>query len=478
MLRPEISADPNVSGPLGALALSRVTPRSPTLALRAVAWQRDLERLGVILPFSLVHDVGLLFAAPRAEITIGPRVELAASLTRQPGVTELLASLDELVRALAASDAVRRATELRVSDVVVTALLGRLLGPIAQRTKTARPYAVKLPSDASIFELDERDLAALFAAHPRAFELDALAALRSARLYVMTLADALDLDTLQLLGMLGLGAASAPMLEVDLLAALASSATHDIVHFSLDILPSVLETRAAPGASTHAAFGYAGVGRRGSVDGIVLTELAWDEDEFVRRFVDDELLYFTRGQSQDEARRLHVLLVDATASMRGDRTTFARGLALATAKKLVLAGEDVQVRFFDARLYDPIRVRGKELPTAQILSFRGERGQNPGRIFTQLAHELRLMRSREAREPVVHLFTHGANAVPRSVVAHVTSLARVVAVFIAPHGGQLELDYLDLLASHFLVTNETLAEKVARAEKAKSILEVGAKVDA
>ena len=51
------------------------------------------------------------------------------------------------------------------------------------------------------------------------------------------------------------------------------------------------------------------------------------------------------------------MLVDASASMRGAREVFARGLALALAKKFSLRGGDVWVRFFDSRLHDAARRR-------------------------------------------------------------------------------------------------------------------------
>jgi hypothetical protein len=107
---------------------------------------------------------------------------------------------------------------------------------------------------------------------------------------------------------------------------------------------------------------------------MVLTELAWDDEELARRMVDGELLYYTREQAPDEARRLHYLLIDASASMRGDRQVFARGLAIALGKKLQLAGEEVWMRFFDSRLYDVQRAREGQLPAAWLLGFKGERG--------------------------------------------------------------------------------------------------------
>ncbi len=57
--------DPAIAGPLGSLALSHVRAGSSSLALRAIRWHEGLTRLGVVLPFMIVHDVGLLFAAPR-----------------------------------------------------------------------------------------------------------------------------------------------------------------------------------------------------------------------------------------------------------------------------------------------------------------------------------------------------------------------------------------------------------------------------
>src|SRR6185436_14796784 len=112
--------------------------------------------------------------------------------------------------------------------------------------------------------------------------------------------------------------------------------------------------------------------------------------------------------------------------MRGDRQTFARGMAITTDKKLLLEGEDVAFRFFDSRLYELHRARGGQLPTAHLLAFKGERGRNPARVFAEL--------------------------------------------FILPSGGKLDLDYLDLLNAHWVVDHATLAHGAARADAAKSIL--------
>jgi len=462
-------ADPAVAGPLGSLALSYVRPYSSSLALRALRWLEGLERLGVVLPFCLVHDVGLLFAAPREQLGVGPRVGGDVLAGRMRDGARLAEVYRSVLVELGESEAARRAAQLKMNDDLIIVVLSRLLGTVAARTAVPPAYRPAVPIDASLFDDLEPQLPALFAATRREFEAAALGALESGRLFVLTMADALDLDTLRLFGMLGSEAAGA-LAQVDLLAALESPEANDIVNFSLEILPSVLETKTRPAAGTSASHGYSGLGTRGSIDSMVLTELAWDDLELVRRIADNEVLYFAREQSKDEQKRIHYLLIDASASMRGDRQTFARGMAIATGKKLLLEGEDVAFRFFDSRLYELHRSRNGQLPTAHLLAFRGERGRNPARVFAELSTELDMARHRDPRSPVVHLFTHAALYIPREMVQAVRQHAHLAAVFILPSGGKLDLDYLDLLNAHWVVDHATLAHGVARADAAKSIL--------
>jgi len=467
--------DPAIAGPLGSLALSQVRPGAAQLALRASLWMENLERIGVVLPFFMVHDVGMLFAAPSTQYEIGARADIP-SLLRSRGagnvehVSALVTSYKRTLTELADTEASRKAGQLRLGDDLVTAVLARLLGVVAARN-TRRPVGLgRPPLDPGLFERLEPQLVTLYQAVDRGFEIAALEALDQARLFVLTLGDAIDTDTLRLFGLVGTDGGAGAMGQVDLLAAFESPEANDIVTFSLEILPSVLETKTRPAAGTAAAFGYSGIGTRGSIDSMVLSELAWDDAELARRIADNELLYYAREQSRDEQRRVHVLLVDASASMRGDRQTFARGMALATGKKLVLEGEDVVFRFFDSRLYEVARAKNGQLPTAYVLSFKGERGRNPARVFAELATELELMKLRDSRSPVVHLFTHAALYIPRDMVQAVRQLAHIAAVFILPSGGKLKLDYLDLLHAHWVVDHATLSKREARGDAARSIL--------
>ncbi|MFT3765501.1 MAG: hypothetical protein QM820_08310 [Minicystis sp.] len=463
-------ADPAIAGPLGSLALSQVRPLSTSLALRALRWLDGLSRLGVVLPFALVHDVGLLFAAPREQLAIGPRVPPETIVPRLRDAARLTEAYRAVLAELGESEAARRAAQLKMSDDLVVVVLSRLLGTVAARTNAQPAYRSAVPVDASLFDDLDAQLPALFGTVKREFEAAALVALESGRLFVLTMADALDLDTLRLFGMLGSEASAGALAQVDLLAALESPEANDIVNFSLEILPSVLETKTRPAAGTSASHGYSGLGTRGSIDSMVLTELAWDDLELMRRIADNEVLYFAREQSRDEQKRIHYLLVDASASMRGDRQTFARGMAIATGKKLLLEGEDVAFRFFDSRLYELHRARNGQLPTAHLLAFKGERGRNPARVFAELSTDLEMARHRDPRSPVVHLFTHAALYIPREMVQAVRQYAHIAAVFILPSGGKLDLDYLDLLNAHWVVDHATLAHGAARADAAKSIL--------
>ena len=85
---------------------------------------------------------------------------------------------------------------------------------------------------------------------------------------------------------------------------------------------------------------------------MVLTQLAFDDEVFEQKLVDRELFYYTHEKQYENERRVHYVLVDGSASMRGVREVFARGLALALCKRLALLGEEVILRFFDSRLYE------------------------------------------------------------------------------------------------------------------------------
>lgn len=485
---------------LGSLLLSAVRPGADALARRALGWARDLDRVGIDVPLPVVHDLGILLSAPPSQYVLGQRRALTAALAGRASALSTHARYVQAIQALATEPTLEQIRALRPADDLVVVLLGRLLGGGRDGRATSRGALLEGMASSELVDLDRR-LPALFSEAPRDADLAGLARFVDDSLRLRVVLDTIDLDTLELLSVFGHGAADAAapgagalsgIAQVELFAALSSLQANDVVNFSLELLPSVLETtrRAAPG--TYAVGGYQGLTRRGSLDSMVLTELAWDDDELSRRLLDDEVLFHARERSEDEAARVHLVLVDASASMRGDRTTFARGVAIALAKRLELEGEEARIRFFDARLYEPFgamargpaRATGKRGTLAaslpHILAFRGERGRSPERVLRQLVAELDVLRTRDHRSPVVHLITHAAFYAPRALVLEVRARAAMFGVFItprvevdqadAPARPLLDLDWLDILDGHFTVDQGTLSRKDDRAARGREIV--------
>jgi hypothetical protein len=80
------------------------------------------------------------------------------------------------------------------------------------------------------------------------------------------------------------------------------------------------------------------------------------------------------------------------------------------------------------------------------------------------------LRLRDQRDPVVHVITHAALHVPRQLVTEVAKQAHLFGVFILPSGGDLDLEYLDLMEGHAVVNHETLGQQAARANAASKIV--------
>jgi hypothetical protein len=478
---------------LGPLLLAAVRPAAEPLLRRALGWARDLERLGVDVPLPLAHDLGLVLSTPTTQIDIAPRRGAAQALANSPGAAKMHEAYVEAIQSLSTDDTVERVRALRPSDDLVVVLLTRLLSREGKARTVDR--AIETCDLTHLSDLDRR-LPSLFTEVQRDADIEGLARFLRELQRLRVVLDTIDLDTIRLLAVVGQnpGGDSVPAMgavsgiaQVELLAALNSLQANDVVNFSLELLPAVLETKRRSAPGTWATGGYQGLTRRGSLDSLVLTELAWDDEELARRIVDDEVLYHARERSEDEAARVHLVLVDASASMRGDRTTFARGVAIALAKRLELEGEEARIRFFDRRLYEPFGgasapgggARRGALAAAipHVLAFRGEKGRSPERVLRQLAGELDVLRARDRRSPVVHLVTHAAFYAPRSLVGEVRSRAALFAVFIAPHRNEekkeaeIDVDFLDLLDGYWTIDQATLAKSDDRARRGKEIVQ-------
>lgn len=459
---------------IGGLALSVARSDNPMQLVRSAHWRNVLNRVGLPVPFFAVHDLGTL-ATDEGDLWLARR-PAAASLPR--AASEHLDDWLSTLREIGSSEVIEKARSWRLRDELITVLLLKVLGPVYERHRGPgrRPAGAVLPLDPEFYRDLDPQLTQLFTPIDHTADLAFLHHLRRERLRLVTSVEQIDLDTLRLLGLFGAEASAASALSVlDLLNVMSNPDASDIVDFSLDLLPSVLETKRASGQQVFGVDGYAGLARRGSLDSLVLSELAFDPELFEQRFAEHEVFYYAREKQHEEERRLHYLVVDASASMRGQRAIFARGLALTLIKKLSLQGEDVYFRFFDARLYDTHHARRRASRTGinipYVLSFRGERGRNYAKVFGLLAGDLARLAKRERRTPILYLITHAECHVPLDTIERLRGIARLYGIFMLPSSGELDLEYLPRLHTVQVVDETALTRRETRAQRAMDIID-------
>jgi len=428
---------------LATLSRACVKLEEASASLQAVAWWNGLARLGLELPLVVVHDLGCLLARPLE------RMRLAAQSAVPDGpVTAYHGLLQEVAR----SDSLPSLDRAPLRDEIVAILLARLLADTCRawdaQVKTLRAPAL-LPLVSPHYDRAPSELAGEWNTEWVTAFLDHLVEQRSS---VLARIDQLDLGPLRLLGYFAPSAGAPDLAGLYQLFSAPRGAS--ALDFCLDLVPSLLETRRQGSPQTFAVDGYASVERRGSLDALLSSELAHDSEVFAVKALSDELLYYGHQRPRDERRRVHGILIDGSASMRGAREVFARGLAIALAKKLSLIGQVVWLRFFDSRMHRRVpaaTLGGADLP--YLLCFRSERGRHYARAFDDLLAELQ---AEEAQDLSLTLITHGQCHIPSATVARLARVASLYGVFILPPS-ELALDYLPLLRGHRLVTADSLA---------------------
>ncbi|MFZ9888386.1 MAG: hypothetical protein ACO3JL_12865, partial [Myxococcota bacterium] len=343
--------DPHsVERELGGLTFSRVLTDNPMVMVRAAHWHNLLDGLGLGLPYFLVHDIGLLLTERLGQGILVKARDRSLRAAQERGALHLDSDTERLLDAyrtlitdLARSELCQKAATSHMTDELLAAVIAKVIEPV-QTSIVRKSHNRKLPLTLATYENLEP---AHFLTDNLVTEvLGVIKVIVDARTRIRVSLEQVDLDTLKLLEMFkgeeGLGEATDLL---DIYRTLVMPEVHDIVNFSLDLIPSVLETKRSTGVQTYSIDGYASIETRGSLDGLLPSELAYDDDLFDQRFSNHELFYYGREKQDTQRERLHYILVDASASMRGLRTVFARGLALALAKKMTLRGEGVWMRF-------------------------------------------------------------------------------------------------------------------------------------
>lgn len=466
-----IGTERELRAELGSLLLSVVPPESEALVLRALHLRNQLAKLGTNVPLFVLHDLTAALTGPIDTAALKKNARFSSAESR----TTIAQNVDAWAALLARLAATHTAVQMRTmkpDDDLVAALLLRLVSPVLDRlpARMRRERAQVVPLDGDAISRGLRALPSCYVDSHQARNATFLEALVRSPLRLELLFEQVDLDTVKLLGAFGdskrLGATGL----IDLHAILGSPEANDVVNFSLDLLPSVLETKRASSRQTFSVDGYAGIERKGTLDSLMLSELAFDEDLFDQRFLENELFYYARERANEHEGVLHYICIDASASMRGKRSAFSRGLAIALAKKLSLLGEDVLIRFFDSRLYEAMRERERGLDVPYLLSFRGEHGRNYTHVFELLAEDVARRAKRDGASPIVYLITHAECHAPVELIERIAASSKLYGIFMLPSSGTLDLDYLPLLERAQVVDESMLHERKARATRALDIV--------
>jgi hypothetical protein len=420
------------------------------------------------LPLVVVHDLGLLLT--RGRHGSAARVVRLAPVGGAPNA--LLERYQALLSAVAASEVVDELGAAPLPDESVAVIIARVVGDVALRwaARGAQGLVDALPAISPVFEQERAELARR---HEPSWALGFVLRLVEQERGVVARLEQIEASALKLLGLFAVdgGAAGAGVGLAELYQLVSTTGVSDVVDFSLELLPSILETKRRPAAQRFSIDGYASIERRGNLDALLPGELAHDDEVFGLKAVSDELLYYAHERRQDAARRLHYVLVDGSASMRGAREVFARGLALALAKAFTLRGGDVWLRFFDSRLSERLdvgRAPRRELP--RFLTYRSERGRNYARAFADLAAELKAIRRESGREIALTFVSHAECHIPLATVDALAREATLTGIFVLP-SKPLELDYLPRLSRHAVVTAETLARAGEKRRRALEIVD-------
>jgi hypothetical protein len=481
---------------LASLGLCALAPPVAAAAATAAQWHNRLLSLGAAPPLFVTHDLGWALSLSSRARTDDPllRQEGGHRGERGPsaGYSALIRELVETTQPLA--DVLSRSR-----DEVRLALLAHLLLPLCRAyvrsSQDALPAQAELPLLASAYPTPAQygrepfgpfDPVLADALQPAAAFAQFLV---EQRLRLRTQLELIDIDLLRHVGAEKAGSARASLSRLsedpslglpDLLSLVAAEVpdVRDIVRFSQDLLPAVLEPQRSDDRQRYPIGGHASIEKTGSLDSLLGSELVFDDTLFLHRLSDGEALYYGRERPPEEQPGPAQILIDASASMRGKRQVFARGLAWALGRRLLMRRR-VTLRFFDGRLHEALPLSagaGESSTLFTLLSFRSQRGRNYARVFRDLARELRSPRrgSSDPRStgsrPSLYIVTHGECHVPPRLVQDVADYAELHAVFVMP-SGPLRIDYLPWLSSYQIVDESALDGREERRRLALGLID-------
>ncbi len=351
------------TSPFAHVATAGLLPDLPA------AWLRGAAAANRSLPLALARDLGLLLTHAPEQI----RIEKPAHLPFERDTTDYLNFLERLTHHPLVRELPRWLPQ--VSDAVLAVILARLV----EGLELPNEYGVPTGPAGIVFtqalsnELEHADVAQIWRGIPlnkrpdwgNLLPPEALARIESNLL-------ALNREEIRFMVRFGPPLSGGPDPR-DLMDILALTGLPRAARFALSqtikLLPRVSSTQTVGGIQIYPKGGYEGLARKGSLDNLLLTELAWPDEIFLHRVLNHEALYYGRERPRERRRELAYLVVQLGWGLGGDGQVIARALVLALAQAMRQRGYEV--------LYS---IAGSELTEPSVLN-------KPGQVGRMLYHK-------------------------------------------------------------------------------------------
>src|SRR5262249_34932396 len=151
-------------------------------------------------------------------------------------------------------------------DETLAVILARVVGDIYLRWQghARLPDATVLPTSAAAFEVPRAELVR---DHDPSWALPFIQRLCEQERTLLARLQQTELSAVRLFGLFPIDGAAADL--ADLFHVVGTSGAADVVDFSLQLMPSLLETKRRPAAQRFSIDGFASVERRGNVDALL-----------------------------------------------------------------------------------------------------------------------------------------------------------------------------------------------------------------
>ena len=450
--------------------------RPPADAVAAVGWWNLLARLGLPLPLVVVHDFGLVLSGGRSAF----RREVMRDGAPGGGV---LARYQALLARFAEAETIEELGTTPLGDETLAVILARIVGDIYMRWhgRSRLPETSTLPLSAPAYESARAELARL---HDPAWALPFIQRLCEQERTLLARLQQIELSAVRLFGLFPSTAPAADL--ADLFHVVGTAGAADVVDFSLQLMPSLLETKRRPGAQRFSIDGYASVERRGKRR-CAPAQRAGPRRRRVRAEGAVRRPALLRARAPERGRAPAALHPRRRQRVDARRPRGVRARAGAGAGEEAVAGRREDRRRLGALLRQPPAPAHRSRPVGAARSAAAAQLSLAARAELRA----RVRRSWPSRS-AAWCATRGARSRSRSSpTATVRSRprrsrrwraqARLYGIFVLP-SGPLELDYLPLLHKSQVVTAGVAGARTA--DKRRRALEIveeaarGASVDA